>query len=140
MKKHYISYFLVGLILTLLVPFSGCYSVREQAYYGDRDNFITEEAIVDNIIYNEEKHYIVLWLSEIDPSYQACEFILRGDNVTLALENDILNNIKVGDRITYTSAPGFFGNGYFMPIVGLSIKGKEILNLEKGYQNLMDFY
>lgn len=140
MKISFLRLFCVGLVLAVLVSLSGCYAVREKVYYSDMNNYITEEAKVENILYNEENNYIVLWLSDIDPSYQSCAFIIRQENATIAIENQIFENIKVGDKITYTSAPRYFGNGYFMPIIGLSIGGTEILNVETGYQNLMNAY
>lgn len=140
MKNYCIRFSCAGLALAIIISLAGCYTAREKVYYADMNNYITEEATVDNIIYNEEDNYIVLWLSEIDPSYQSSEFIIRGESVSSVIENDIFNQIKVGDKITYTSAPGFFGDGYFMPIIGLSIGDIHILEVEKGYQNLMNSY
>lgn len=127
-------------VLILIVSVLGCYSAREKAYYSDTSNFITEEATVDNIIYDENSNYIVLWLSGIDPLYQSSAFIIRDENVSVAIENDFFNKIKVGDTITYTSAPGCFTNGYFMPIIGISVNGDLILDMETGYMNLMNSY
>lgn len=140
MKNYCLRFLFAGLAVAFYISLSGCYSVCEKAYYSDIKNYITEEATVDNIIYNEEENYIVLWLSEIDPSYQSGDFIIRGENVTLAIENGILHTLKVGDIIEYTSAPRYFGDGYFMPIIGLSIGDKEILEVEKGYHNLLNSY
>lgn len=140
MKKYCVRLLAVGLMLAILVSLPGCYAALEKAYYSDRNNFITEEAIVDNIIYNEEYNYIVLWLSEIDPAYQSPNFKIRSENVTEVIANGIFEKINIGDEITFTSAPRYFGDGYFMPIVGLSIGEVEILNTETGYQNLMDSY
>ena len=140
MKNSYVKFFFAGLVLTFVISLSGCYSTREKVYYADMSNFITEEATVDNIIYDEEHNYIVLWLSGIDPSYQSSAFIIRHENVTLAIDNGFFDEVRVGDTITYTSAPGYFGDGYFMPIVGISTKYIDILDAETGYQNLMNSY
>ena len=56
------------------------------------------------------------------------------------MENGILSKVKIGDTITFTSAPRFFGDGYFMPIVELYIGDEAILEFEIGYQNLLDSY
>lgn len=140
MKNDRIRISFTILALAFFISLSGCYTTREKEYYSDINNYITDEATVDNIIYNEDDHYIILWLSEIDPSYQSSEFIIRGESVSLVIENDILRIIKKGDKITFTSAPGFFGDGYYMPIIGLSIGDIEILEIEIGYQNLMNSY
>lgn len=133
------SMFLLFAVI-LFVSFAGCSKMREKEYYSDINNFITEEAIVDNIIYNEERQYIVLWLSEIDEEYQTTDFIIEGKNLELVLQNGILDKIKIGDEITYTSATKFFGNGDFMPIISISVSGEELLNMSDGHKNLMDLY
>lgn len=135
--KNYIVLLLVLIILFQLV---GCSKKHEKEYYADINNFITEEAVVDNIIYNEAEEYIVFWLSEIDEAYECSDFIIEGNNVDLALQNGIFDKIEIGDVITYTSAPRIFGNGDFMPIIQISISGEELLNLDDGYKNLMDLY
>lgn len=140
MKRWYRKLWSAGLALILLLSLSGCLSYRKKAYYSDRNNYITEEATVENIIYNEERNHVVLWLSDIDPQYQAKEFIFKGENAATVLENGILSKVKIGDTITFTSAPRFFGDGYFMPIVELYIGEEAILEFEIGYQNLLDSY
>ena len=140
MKNSCVRFFCAVIVLFSAISLSGCYSAREKAYYADMTNFITEEATVDNIIYNKEYNYIVLWLSGISPLYQSSEFIIRHENVAEIIENGFFDKIKVGYTITYTSAPGCFSNGYFMPIVGMSVKGTVILDVEIGYQNLMNSY
>ena len=140
MKRWYRRLWPAGLALILFLFLSDYLSYREKAYYSDRNNFITEEATVDNIIYNEERNHVVLWLSDIDPQYQSEAFIFRGENAATVLENGILSKVKIGDTITFTSAPRYFGNGYFMPIVELYIGEEAILEFEIGYQNLLDSY
>ena len=138
--KHRIFALSFLFCMTLFVSVSGCYASREKAYYSNRDNFITEEAIVENIIYIQESNKIVLWLADIDPSYQAKEFMISGNNASEAIENEIMSKVNIGDTIIFTSAPRYFGNGYFMPIIGITIENTEILNMETGYQNLMNSY
>ena len=140
MKSCYRRLLSAGLAWILVLSLSGCFSYREKAYYSDRNNYITEEATVENVIYDEERNNIVLWLSDIDPQYQSEVFIFRGENAAAVLENGILTKVKIGDTITFTSAPRFFGNGYFMPIVALYIGEEAILEFEIGYQNLLDSY
>ncbi len=131
---------LLSLVLIALFLLVGCSKIHEKKYYADINNFITDEAVVDNVIYNEEEGYIVLWLSEIDEAYQCSDFIIEGNNAALVLQNGILDKIKIGDVITYTSAPRIFGNGDFMPIIEISVSEEELLNVDDGYRNLMDLY
>lgn len=113
---------------------------KERGYYSNKENFITEKAIVDSIIYNEEYERISFSLSEIDDLYQGSGFIIRGDSVTVLLERGIMEKVIIGSEITYTSAPGYFGNGYRMPIVAISVDGEELLSFDEGYENLMALY
>lgn len=131
---------LFSLVLIASFLLGECSKIHEKEYYADIDNFITEEAVVDNVIYNEGEEYIVLWLSEIDEAYQCSDFIIEGNNAALVLQNGFLGKIKIGDVITYTSAPRIFGNGDFMPIIGISVSEEELLNVDDGYRNLMDLY
>lgn len=134
------KYIVLSLVLITLFQLVGCSKMHEKEYYADINNFITEEAIVDNIIHNEEEEYIVFWLSEIDEAYASSDFIIEGNNADLVLQNGILDKIEIGDVITYTSAPRILGNGDFMPIIQISVSGEELLNLDDGYKNLMSLY
>lgn len=142
---------LICILLALVVMFSvsGCmmmyirekmYERQEEKYYKNVDNFLTEEAVVKNIIYNEEENRLVLWLDEIHEDYQTGDFIIKGKNLKLVLERGILEKLKAGDEITFTSAPRYFGDGYFMPIVAITVNDEELLGFEEGHKNLMAMY
>ena len=126
-------------LMVLICILSGCMKKREIEYYLDTSNYITEEAVVEDIIY-EEHEYILFALSQIDDSYQTTHFIIEGDSVETVIKNGIFDKVKIGDEITYTSAPRFFGNGYDMPIVALCVGADEILGFEEGYENLLRNY
>jgi|GEM_PF-1538647 len=142
MRKAVHMCLIVGMAV-LLVFMTGCgmvYPGVEWEYYSDQNNFITESAVVDDIIHNEERGYIVLCLSEIDERYQRPEFRIYEDNYTIVKENGILDKIAVGNTVTFTSAPRLFGNGYMTPVVALSCGEDELLSFEEGYENLMEEY
>lgn len=128
---------IIGGILWVLIRYP---RLKEKEYYADVSNYITEEAVVDSIKYNGEDRYVMFRLSEIDDIYQNYYFIIKGKSVEVVLENEIMDKVKIGDRIQYTSAPAYFGNGYSMPIVELVIEGEIILSFEEGYENLLDLY
>ena len=139
-QRRFKNYMFLLFIIIALVWCVGCSKMYEKKYYEDINNFITDEAIVDNIIYNEEENYIVLWLLEIDESYQCNDFIIEGNNTDLVIKNGIFDKIKMGDTITFTSAPRIFGNGDFLPVVEILIGEATILSFEEGYENLMKLY
>ena len=131
---------LMILVIAVLITSTGCgviSSLHEREYYSDESNFISGTAVVENIIYHQEDGEIILWLGERDEAYVTGAFILRGENASVAIENGIFEKIAIGDTITFISAPRIFYNGYFFPIVSLSIGDDLILSYEEGYANLM---
>ena len=130
-------------MIVLLLALVGCGGVAksvEKEYYMDINNYITEEAVVDTITYDKKLEYIGIRLSEISDAYQGERFIIEGENLELVLANGILEKIEPNSVIEFTSAPAFFGNGYLMPIVQLSIDGETLLSFEEGYANLLELY
>ena len=51
-----------------------------------------------------------------------------------------IEKIEPNSVVEFTSAPAFFGNGYLMPIVQLSVNGEILLSFEEGYANLLELY
>ena len=130
-------------MIVLLLALVGCGGVAksvEKEYYMDINNYITEEAVVDTITYDKKLEYIGIRLSEISDVYQGERFIIEGENLDIVLANGILEKIEPNSVIEFTSAPAFFGNGYLMPIVQLSIDGETLLSFEEGYANLLELY
>lgn len=37
------------------------------------------------------------------------------------------------------TAPRYFGDGYVMPIVAISVDGEQLLDYEEGYANFMEW-
>ena len=130
-------------MIVLLLALAGCGGVAksvEKEYYMDINNYITEEAVVDTITYDKKLEYIGIRLSDISDAYQGERFIIEGENLDIVLSNGILEKIEPNSVIEFTSAPAFFGNGYLMPIVQLSINGETLLSFEEGYANLLERY
>lgn len=73
MKNHKVRRLalLVFLVILLAVTLSSCYRIREKQYYADESNFITDTAVVESILYNEDTNTIYLWLDEIDAAYES---------------------------------------------------------------------
>ena len=77
----------------------------------------------------------------ISRNYPATKYcFIEGKNYSIVLENGIQNKLHVGDEITITSAPKYFGNGDFMPIVSLSIGNDCLLSYSVGQKNLVEMY
>lgn len=132
----------IGIIILIGFVFhlNGCYQAKEKAYYSDKNNYICGDAVVDNIIFDEENHRLYFWLSEIDDAYQDCTFKVEGKSVDVLIGSSLLEKIDIGSKITFISAPRYFGDGYCMPIVALSYNGDELLSFNVGYENLLELY
>ena len=61
-------------------------------------------------------------------------------NATILKEAGIEEKLTPGVVFTFISAPKYFGDGYWCPIVGLEINGEVLLDFEIGYKNLMAQY
>lgn len=137
LKRIFLIIAVFVLIVSLIIDY--CKSI-EKRYYFDKNNYITEDAVVDNIVYDKKCNELVFWLSEINEAYQGSVFKIKGESVDPLLERGILEKIEIGSEITYTSALEYFGNGYSMPIVALSVDGEELLSFDEGYKNLLKQY
>ena len=58
----------------------------------------------------------------------------------MVLRNGILDKLETGDEITFVAAPEYFGDGYVVPIVAITVDGEELLSFDEGYENLMETY
>ena len=134
MKKHTK---LICLLLIVLFLFSSCFSIRELRYYKDKDNYVTTTGIITKISYNEDHSILYLSIDHKDQLYSDNNFKIIPENFTIAKNKGIENQIHVGDTITFVSAPRYFGDGYVMPILALSIDGNEFLSFEEGYPNFI---
>jgi hypothetical protein len=115
---------------------AGCWNAREKEYYSDERNFITGDAIIENIILDEDSGSIYLWLSEYDDAYQDSTFKIEGQSAAYLFESGTLEKIEIGTTITFASAPRYFGDGYRMPIVAITYRGETLLSFEMGHRNL----
>ena len=65
--------------------------------------------------------------------------LIVGENLEIVKANRIDDKLKIGEQITFITAPKYFGDGYVMPIVAISISGENMLDFEEGYKNLLDW-
>ena len=139
------SLLLVPIIAVLIfIPMEIFFTVEESLYYADQTVYITEEAIVTNIGYDEDRDTVYMQLdiksSELEGVYSAPSFKITGKSADIMIQNGALDKIKAGSIITFTSAPRYFGDGYVYPIVAVTFEGEELLPFEEGHKALMDSY
>ncbi|MBE6533949.1 MAG: hypothetical protein E7678_03145 [Ruminococcaceae bacterium] len=123
----------------MLLIFSSCRSLEERKYYSQKENYISVTGTVLNVKYNEDSTALYIEFSELLPVLDDTCFKIVGENLQIVQNNDIYNKIKIGEQISFITAPKYFGDGYVMPIVAMSTNGESLLDFEEGYKNLLDW-
>ena len=81
----------------------------------------------------------ILGFSELSPTMDDVSFKLVGANREIVLQRGILQKIQLGTTVSFMTAPRYFGDGYIMPSVEISVDGEELLSFEEGYENLLEW-
>lgn len=93
--------------------------------------------MVTHISYNEDNSVLYLGFSDLNPQFDDNSFKIVGDNLPIVQHNGIDEKIEIGDQVSFITAAKYFGDGYVMPIVEISINGEELLSFEEGFANLL---
>ena len=139
MKNHILKSVIILALLLSLLFLSACYSTREKKYYSERENYVDATGTITHIAYNEANDVLYLGFSELNPKFDDTSFKIVGKNLSIVQENGIDDKIAIGDTLEFISAPRYFGDGYVMPIVEVSVNGEELLEFEEGYSNLLEW-
>lgn len=108
-------------------------------YYSQESNYVNATGIVTHIAYDEDEPALYLGFSDLNPEFDDINFKIVGDNLSIVQENGIDEKIEIGDRIDFVSAPRYFGDGYVMPIVEISVNEEKLLDFDKGFENLLNW-
>ena len=123
-----------------LLLFSSCSDSRIEKFYSDRNNFVNASGVVDVIEYSEKTNAIFLYINDLTPKFSDKLFCIAAESGKLLRSKGIENYLHEGDYIEFVSSIAYFGDGYVMPIVSLTIDGKEFLSFEEGYNNFMNTF
>lgn len=134
MKKVII--FIISLTLFFLI-FNSCESYKMKEYYSEKNNYVKAIGTVDHIMYNEDESRLCLGFSDLEPRFDDDSFYIAGESLNIVRRKGIDKKLKIGDKVEFISAPRYFGDGYIMPIVGISVNGEELLSFEDGYDSLL---
>lgn len=132
-------YLLVALFLFSFLLSSCSLTAKEKEYYAHKENYVTAVGTVTFIHYNEEKTALYLGFSDLSPRFSDNSFKIVGKNLQIVQGNGIDEKLKIGDSVDFITAPKYFGDGYVMPIVALSINGESLLDFDEGYTNLLSW-
>lgn len=138
-RKGLRSWVLRILLLSMLI-LSGCDTGQMREYYSDEDNYITATGMVVHIAYMEEEDALYLGFSDLEPKFDDIDFKIVGDNLEIVQENGIDEILEMGSKVEFITAPRYWGDGYVMPIVAITIDGEELLEFDEGYTNFLEWF
>lgn len=121
----------------LFLFLTSCTAGKMKDYYSKKSNYVNATGIVTHISYNEDKSALYFGFSGLNPQFDDNSFKIVGDNLTIVQQNGIDEKIEIGDQVEFITAARYFGDGYVMPIVEISINEEELLNFEEGVPNLL---
>lgn len=130
-------------VLSCLIVLSGlltsCISIRYRIYYPVKDNYIEVSGVVSYMKYSDDHTELYIAFSDMDRKLDDRSFEIVGENLRTVEKNGLEDKIKIGDRVTFVTAPKYFGDGYVMPIVAISANGESLLDFDEGFKNFMDY-
>jgi len=131
--------YIILLILLVFLLLASCDLNKKQAYYADKNNYITVIGTVSYI--KEDENQSVLYIGVDDMSVELSDncFKVVGENLTCIYENIYNKPIQIGDTLVFTTAPRYFGDGYIMPIVSITRGNTVLLEFDEGVENLLNW-
>ena len=126
-------------VCVVLLLCCSCYSSEEYLYYSQKENYIEVEGTVSYIKYNEHSTALYIGFSKLSTALDDSCFKIVGDNLKIVKDNNIDDKLTEGEKISFVTAPKYFGDGYVMPIVSLTISGEILLEFDEGYTNFFNW-
>ena len=136
MKKVFILAPIIIIIIFLDIFF---YTTKLVKYYSQKENYISVNGTVSYIKYNDNNSELYIGFSELNTKLDDHCFKIVGDNLKIVQSNHIDDRLVLGKQVSFVTAPKYFGDGYVMPIVSITIDEDNLLEFEDGYHNLLDW-
>ena len=134
MKSHFL---IIPLVFCLLLP--GCFALTMHPYYRDESNYAEFTGTISFISYDETTDTLYLSFENITPKTADNSFKIVSSNLAIQKDSPYYDKIAVGTPVSFCTAPKYYGDGYIMPLVGLSIDGETLLEKSKGIANWNDW-
>ena len=135
-KASFVSFLIViVLFLNGCGFFNGPYKKRMLEYYSDDINYTT---LSGTIISKDNNNAII----EVDISIYNGVFPVNTNSCQffrLYTNTYIIQNIEKGDFITFISAPEYFYDGQYLPILAIEKEGTIYLSFEEGKKNYLEW-
>ena len=114
---------------------TSCKTSEKIDYYSDTANYVTASGTVRHVSRDDDNEVVYLEFSELSPSFSDSCFKISGENYELIKENGLFEVLNIGQQVTFKTAPKYFGDGYIMPIVSITIGNNTYLDFEEGTSN-----
>ena len=141
-----IAYLFIGSILCIAVflvslhtIFPWFESIQLKNYYSEKNVYVTVSGEISWLNLKDKGLYLAFQEEGLTGPYDDYTFGIEGKNFDLLLEKNIEDLLHIGDKVEFITAPRYFGNGYIMPIVSLTVDGEVLLEFEEGYSNLLEW-
>jgi len=139
MKSCFLKLIVFFCACSVFFSLNSCDSSSKINYYSKKENYISVTGTVVHIKYNEDSTALYIGFSETTPTLDDLTFKLVEKNLEIAQDAHIDDKLKIGDQITFITAPKYFGDGYVMPIVAITINEENLLEFEDGYKNFLSW-
>ena len=100
----------IMLIMSICVLLCSCNSSGTIEYYSQKENYISVTGTVSSIKYNEEATALYIDFSELSSVLDDTCFKIVGENLEIVKANRIDDKLKIGEQITFVTAPKYFGD------------------------------
>ena len=138
MKNHNKVLLSLMLVFVVLVSSSCAYTRYSKIkYYSNEENYIETTGTIDYVFFDDENQILYLGFSELSEKFDDNCFKIVGDNYPIV--NSFKESIKSGKTATFVTAPKYFGDGYVMPIVSLTMNDCCLLEYEVGIFNFLNW-
>ena len=138
MKKSNKTLLFIMMFLLILVTTSCSIRNQEQLdYYSNEENYIEVTGVINHVEFDVESETLYLGFTSLSQKLDDDCFKVVGDAYSTVVTYD--EYIQVGKTATFVTAPKYYGDGYVMPIVSLSIDDQHILEYEIGFSSLLNW-
>ena len=118
--------------------YNNSYNSKKITYYSDENNYIQATGTVTHIAYDDTMDYVCIAFSDLSYQFSDNNFKISGENLNTVLRNGFAEKVQIGSTVSFMAAPRYFGDGYIVPIVALSVDSNVLLSFNNGMYELLD--
>lgn len=132
--------FAVATCAIIMFLFGSCDNAKMRKVYSDPANFVTVTGEVVGMSFSDEYKTVYLKIGNLPSGFSDDYFKIVGKNFEIVRSKSIRAKVHEGDEIEFITSSWYLGDGYIMPIVGLTTAdGEELLSFEEGQKNLLNW-